>query len=81
MQNLIVRLDDDSIAALANIPGEKPLVLSALTLNGKPNRGAQDANGGSVAAGSSNVWLVRKVASGIMLAAGKLNPGFVVVIQ
>lgn len=81
VQDLIVRLDDDSIAALANITGEKPLVLSASTLNGKPNRVAQDANGDSIAADGSNIWLVRGGASGVTLTAGRQNPGFMIIVQ
>ena len=81
VQDLIVRLDDDSIAALANIPGERPLVLSASTLNGKPNRVAQDTNGDSIAADGSNIWLVRRGASGVTLTAGRQNPGFMIIVQ
>lgn len=81
VQDLIVRLDDDSIAALANIPGERPLVLSASTLNGKPNRVAQDTNGDSIAADGSNIWLVRRGTSGVILSAGKENPGFMIIVQ
>lgn len=81
VQDLIVRLDDDSIAALANIPGERPLVLSASTLNGKPNRVAQDTKGDSIAADGSNIWLVRMGASGVTLTAGRQNPGFMIIVQ
>ena len=81
LQDMIVRLDAGSIAALANIPDEKPMVLSATTLNGKPNRVAQDANGDSIAADGSNIWLVRRGASGVVLSAGKENPGFILIVQ
>ena len=81
LQDMIVRLDVDSIAALANIPGEKPMVLSASTLNGKPNRVAQDTNGDSIAADGSNIWLVRRGASGVTLTAGRQNPGFMIIVQ
>ena len=81
VQDMIVRLNDDSIAALANIPGEKPLVLNASTLNGKPNRVAQDTNGDSIAADGSNIWLVRRGTSGVILSAGKENPGFILILQ
>ena len=81
VQDMIVRLNDDSKAALANIPGERPLVLSASTLNGKPNRVAQDTNGDSIAADGSNIWLVRRGASGVTLTAGRQNPGFMIIVQ
>ena len=81
VSGMIVRLDDDSIATLANIPGERPLVLSASTLNGKPNRVAQDTNGDSIAADGSNIWLVRRGTSGVILSAGKENPGFILILQ
>ena len=81
VQDLIVRLDDDSIAALANIPDERPLVLNASTLNGKPNRVAQDTNGDSITADGSNIWLVRRGASGVTLTAGRQNPGFMIIVQ
>ena len=81
VQDMIVRLNDDSIAALANITGEKPLVLNASTLNGKPNRVAQDTNGDSIAADGSNIWLVRRGTSGVILSAGKENPGFIFILQ
>ena len=81
VQDMVVRLDADSIDALSNIPGEKPVVLDASTLNGKPNRIAQDDNGDSIAADGSNIWLVRKGASGVVLSAGKENPGFMIILQ
>ena len=81
VQDMIVRLNDDSIAALANIPRERPLVLSASTLNGKTNRVAQDTNGDSIAADGSNIWLVRRGASGVTLTAGRQNPGFMIIVQ
>ena len=81
VQDMIVRLDADSVAALENIPGEKPVVLSATTLNGKPNRVAQDTNGDSIAADGSNIWLVRRGVSGVTLTAGRQNPGFMIIVQ
>jgi len=81
VQDMIVRLDADSIAALANIPGETPAVLSATTLNGKPNRVAQDSNGDSIAVDASSIWLVRRIASEVKLIAGEEAPGLMILIQ